>query len=107
MAREVADIKAENRELRRLLQSQKPIANNNNNVEESRHPVFRKHVSLPLKTIDDFKHFEEELLKDEVRNNVVKFYINKDFQQCIFNSNILFFRSRCFAVFFKRTLRIQ
>jgi hypothetical protein len=72
MAREVADIKSENRDLRRLLQSRQPaIAGINSNVGESRHPVFQKHVTLPLKTIDDFKHCEEELLKVEVKSNLV------------------------------------
>ncbi|KAI9554864.1 hypothetical protein GHT06_020141 [Daphnia sinensis] len=71
MAREVPDIKSENRDLRILLQRRQPIAGiNNNNVGESRHPGFEKHVSLPLKTIDEFKHFEEELLKVEVSSNL-------------------------------------
>ncbi|KAK4007038.1 hypothetical protein OUZ56_012193 [Daphnia magna] len=47
MAREVADIKSENRDLRRLLQSRQPVSGINNNVGESRHSVFEKHVSLP------------------------------------------------------------
>lgn len=89
MARELADIKSENRDLRRLLQSRQPVAGINNNVGESRHSVFEKHVSLPLKTIDDFKHFEEELLKVEVRSTLVKCYMNKDFQQFVY-SNISF-----------------
>lgn len=71
MAREVADIKSENRDLRRLLHRRQSVADFNNIVSESRNSVFEKHVSLPLKTIHDFKHFEDELLKVEVRSNLV------------------------------------
>jgi hypothetical protein len=42
MAREVVDIKSENCDLKRLLQSRQPGAGFNNNVGESRHSVFEK-----------------------------------------------------------------
>jgi hypothetical protein len=61
MAREVVDIKSENRDLKRLLQSRQPGAGFNNNVGESRHSVFeKKNVSFPLKSKDNFTHFEED-----------------------------------------------
>jgi hypothetical protein len=71
MAREVVDIKSENCDLKRLLQSRQPVAGFNNNVGESRHSVFEKNVFLPLKSKDYFTHFEEDL-KVEVRSNLVK-----------------------------------
>jgi hypothetical protein len=42
MAREVVDIKSENRDLKRLLQSRQPVAGFNHNIGESRHSVFEK-----------------------------------------------------------------
>ncbi|KZS19915.1 Uncharacterized protein APZ42_013531 [Daphnia magna] len=66
MAREIADIKAEQRDLRRLWLSKQSSGSIDRNNGEYRHPVFQKHVSLPLKTKEDFHHFEEELLKPDV-----------------------------------------
>ncbi|KZS05318.1 Uncharacterized protein APZ42_031533, partial [Daphnia magna] len=60
MARELADIKAEQGDWRRLLFSNQSLGGIEENNGESRHPAFQKHVSLPLKTKADFKHFEEE-----------------------------------------------
>lgn len=101
MARKVADIKSENLDLRKLLQSRQRVVGFNNNVGESRHSVFEKHVALPLKIMDDFKHFEEELLKVEVRSNLVICYMDfDDFQQFV-DCDISFFRSRFSAVFLK------
>lgn len=82
MAMEVVDIKSENRDLKWLLQSRQPGEGFNNNVGESRHSVFEKNVSRPLKSKDYFKHFEEDL-KVEVRSNLVKFYMNKDFPKLV------------------------
>ena len=72
MAREVADVKAEQRELRVLLGRRKYSAEiDGGGVAENRHPVFEKYIALPLKSIDDFKYFEEELLKPDVKANLV------------------------------------
>ncbi|KAK4030773.1 hypothetical protein OUZ56_024112 [Daphnia magna] len=60
MARELADIKAEQGDWRRLLFSNQSLGGIEENNGESRHPAFQKHVSLPLKMKADFKHFEEE-----------------------------------------------
>ncbi|KZS03762.1 Uncharacterized protein APZ42_033433 [Daphnia magna] len=60
MARELADIKAEQQHLRRLLLSKQSLGSIEPNNGEYRHHVFQKHASLPLKTKEDFQHFEEE-----------------------------------------------
>ncbi|KAK4027321.1 hypothetical protein OUZ56_016331 [Daphnia magna] len=60
MARELADIKAEQQHLRRLLLSKQSLGSIEPNNGEYRHHMFQKHASLPLKTKEDFQHFEEE-----------------------------------------------
>jgi hypothetical protein len=71
MARELPDIRAEQRYLRWLIIAKKQSEVRNNNSEGNRHLVFQRHVSLPLNTKEDFLHFEEGLLQPEVNNNLV------------------------------------
>ena len=40
-------------------------------TEVNPHPVFNKHVALPLRSIEDFKYFEKELLKEDVKSDMV------------------------------------
>jgi hypothetical protein len=70
MAREQAEVKADVKDLRRLLLSRKSAASSGP-TEVNPHPVFNKHVALPLRSIEDFKYFEEELLKEDVKLNLV------------------------------------
>jgi hypothetical protein len=42
-----------------------------NPTEVNQNPVFNKHVALPLRSIENFKYFEEELLKEDVKLNLV------------------------------------
>jgi hypothetical protein len=69
MVRELSDIRAEQRDLRRLIIAKKSEVRNNNS-EGNRHLVFQRHVSLPLNTKEDFLHFEKELIQPEVNNNL-------------------------------------
>ncbi len=69
MAREQAEVKADVKDLRRLLLSRKSAGSGPTEVNS--HPVFNKHVALPLRSIEDFKYFEEELLKEDVKSNLV------------------------------------
>ncbi len=71
MARELSDIRAEQRDLHRLI-AKKQSGSAEQNSEGNCHPVFQRHVSLPLNTKEDFLHFEEELLQPEVKNNLQK-----------------------------------
>ncbi|KAK4045657.1 hypothetical protein OUZ56_033432 [Daphnia magna] len=71
MAREVAEVKSEQKELRKLLLRRTSMAEVNNNTEDIGLPAFQKHVALPLQSVEDFKYFEEELLKEDVRKNLV------------------------------------
>lgn len=72
MAREVAEVKSEQKELRKLLLRRTSMAEVNNNTEDIGLPAFQKHVALPLQSVEDFKYFEEELLKEDVRKNLVR-----------------------------------
>ncbi|KAK4003966.1 hypothetical protein OUZ56_005711 [Daphnia magna] len=73
MARELSDIRAEQRDLRRLIIAKKQsVGSVEQNIEGNLHPVFQRHASLPLNTKQDFQHFEEELLQPEVKNNLVE-----------------------------------
>ncbi|KZS05090.1 Uncharacterized protein APZ42_031802 [Daphnia magna] len=76
MVRELADIEAKQRDLRRLLLRKQSLGSIQPNNGEYRHPVFQKHVSLPLKAKYDFQHFEEKLLKHDVQNNLLEMFFS-------------------------------
>lgn len=69
MAREVAEVKGAQQELPRLLLSRKSVSAVSYNTEEIRHPVFQKQLAFSLKSVKDFNHSKEELLKNDVKIN--------------------------------------
>ena len=73
IARNMEQLRYEIQDQRRMLQRSSTGAYHEGNASftEQRHPVFEKEF-IPLKTVEEFKAFEVELSKSEVRKQFVR-----------------------------------
>ena len=62
------DVKNEQRDQRKMLVSVRTSALSSG---ERRHPVFEQDVTMPLRKVEEFNTFEENLSNPEIRNNLV------------------------------------
>ena len=76
----VMDVKLEQRDQRKMLtdlkeQERLSISPNSSNEigpsGKKQHSVFNKHLTMPLRKVEDYKLFEKQLDTPEIRNNLV------------------------------------